>query len=165
MIYLAYSIAVWSNTPDTWTTNQDLTTSVNKYFIKSVDSIYILSETGTWTDTGLVEPLSEANYLDSGMDSLDGINSAKLNELTGDEIEILVYSDESELKSWVELTTELFSPLDKLNQTSEFEVLSWTDELSISDNSLEGTNIPIDTGKHFEFEIEELNSVNTVTLV
>ena len=91
--------------------------------IKSSNKIQVLSE-GNWLDTGLVEPLTKADFEEFGMDDLSLIPSEKWNELD-DEFEVIIWTGDMDSDNFIEVTTDAFIPIEKISE-SDFEVLMWT---------------------------------------
>jgi hypothetical protein len=98
--------------------------------IKSSNKIQVLSE-GNWLDTGLVEPLTKADFEGFGMDDLSLIPSEKWNELD-DEFEVITWTGDMDSDKFIEITTDAFIPIEKISE-SDFEVLVWTNNMELED--------------------------------
>ena len=109
-----------------------------KHFIKSNNQIFTLSD-NQLVDTVLINP-TETDFLSQGFYNLNTLNSSLLSTLSSSEIEILTYTDiPTDIKVWLELSTQPFKPIDILNKAESFEVLTWTDDATYPEKTLELT--------------------------
>ena len=135
-----------------------------KHLIKSNNQIFTLSN-NQLIDTLLTNP-TEADFLSQGFDSLSTLNSSLLSTLPSSEIEILTYTDVSaDTKIWLELSTQPFKPIDILNKAESFEVLTWTDEGSITELQANGSLQAIDSGKLFSFELDDFDTIANIEII
>ena len=96
----------------------------NKHLIKSSNKIQVLID-NVWTDTLLSELLTKSNFETHGMDDISTIPYEKWMELD-DEFEVITWTDDTTVPKLLEINTDSFSPIEKLNQNG-FEVITWTD--------------------------------------
>lgn len=67
---------------------------IKKHLIKSNNIIYYLNEENVWQEIELQEPLTKENFEMYGMNNLDRINDEKLQELYGEEFEIITWTND-----------------------------------------------------------------------
>ncbi len=120
--------------------NEDI--AIKKHLIKTNHAIQKIGS-GSWIDTGLVEPLTKADFETHGMDDLSVIPSEKWDELDT-EFEVITWTDDLESDKFIEITTDSFSPIKRFNQRNDIEVLMLTDS----------SNIPI---LHIDGEIDVIS--------
>lgn len=93
---MAYSIAVWENTPDTWSFDeQDLTSFIVKFLIKSSNKIQNLSESGVWTDVEIVGEPQATDFESHGIEDLSVITEEQWAKLPKP-IEIYTWTDKED---------------------------------------------------------------------
>ncbi|SNS21480.1 hypothetical protein SAMN05446037_100658 [Anaerovirgula multivorans] len=133
-----------------------------KHLIKSSNKIHLLSE-GEWVETALLEPLTKLDFETYGMDTLNGITDEKLQELEGEEIEVIAWTDrEGEKPKFLVIETDPFSPMERLNQEEEFEIIVWTDAEEEKPASVNSAEEMVDEGKLFKATLEDFIKVTGV---
>ncbi|CAK7055327.1 discoidin domain-containing protein [Tissierella sp.] len=93
--------------------------------IKSNSKIYTYID-NDWQEMDLTEPVSKSDFENYGIVDLSIIPREKWNELDN-EFEILTWTLDGSPR-FINIDTELFSPLEKLNNEDEFEVLAYSEK-------------------------------------
>lgn len=102
---------------------------------------------GSWNDTGLIEPLTEQNFINNGMNDLSIIPSDKWNEFN--QFEVLMYTDDASAEPKLEVTAT--NPHVQTKTVSFYNKFYYIDDVDIS-------NIDFKTGEKIKITAEDINS-------
>ncbi len=65
----------------------------------------------------------------------------------------------------IEIATDPFSPMERLNQEEEFEVSTWSEEHEVLEKQGQGIEQAIDSGKMFKTTIEDFSVITGVEII
>jgi hypothetical protein len=142
------------------------------YLFESNDNVY--THNGN-SFVQLFEPLTPILFINEGLEVLN-LPNYELNKL--DNVSILIFTDNQSITQaeihyiteefnplWLEVSTQPFKPIDILNKSESFEVLTWTDDKEELPSTQLGIEEVIDNGKLFKTTLEDFISVTAVEVI
>ena len=134
--------------------------SVELISVENTQAVYKLRRNFTPIET--VDQLTNFRQIEFQFEEVEITVNTKTNNIESIKSNFDACTD---TKVWLELSTQPFKPIDILNKAESFEVLTWTDESSITELQANGSLQTIDSGKLFSFELNDFSTIDNIEII